>query len=417
MRFIFLTMDGNHAAALRTAASLLQRDFGVTLSLGLYDSTRLRSEADWAQLANDVASADFVFGSMLFGEEFVRPLQRALANASCPICIITSNPTLIRLTMIGKLSLAKREEHSEPGLLQQWAKKLRPNKGGHGEGQRQLAMLRNIGKLMKHIPGRSRDLHTYIVVHQYWLHGSAENLRRMLCMLIERYLPGYHGRLPQQDPIEYPDVALIHPDANAPFATITEYEKWRSSRDKGTRKQGEKRVARLASSESQAPASGSCGIVGLLSLRTVALSGNTAHLDALFRALEKRGLEVRMAYGAGLDFRPAITKFFTRAGRGAAQRAPAHVSEHADVDVLLNGAGFSLIGGMAESHPEEARATLESLDVGYLDLIPLAFQRVEEWQRDDTGRYCCLSGCVCQPASSYATASGRWLYGRGSSNG
>ncbi|HMO58358.1 MAG TPA: cobaltochelatase subunit CobN, partial [Roseiflexaceae bacterium] len=56
-----------------------------------------------------------------------------------------------------------------------------------------------------------------------------------------------------------------------------------------------------------------------------------------------------------------------------------------EIDLLVNAAGFSLIGGMAESRPEEARAALEALDVAYLDMIPLAFQRVEEWQRDDTG--------------------------------
>jgi magnesium chelatase subunit H len=55
------------------------------------------------------------------------------------------------------------------------------------------------------------------------------------------------------------------------------------------------------------------------------------------------------------------------------------------VDVLLNGAGFSLVGGMAESRPTEAVEALQALDVGYLDMIPLAFQRVEEWRRDATG--------------------------------
>ncbi|GAB4111626.1 MAG: magnesium chelatase subunit H [Roseiflexaceae bacterium] len=349
MRLIFLTMDGNHAAALRSAAAQIQREYQVELRLGLYDTTRLRSAEDWSRLAEDVAQADLVFGSMLFGEEFVRPLERVLAKASCPIAVITSNPTLIRMTKLGKLSLAKREQQGEPNIFQQWAKKLRPNKSGHGEGQRQLAMLRNIGKLLKHIPGMARDLHSYIVVHQYWLHGSVENLRRMLCMLISRYIPSCKVKLPFQDPIEYPDVALLHPDASEPFADLDSYRAWQ-------RKQG-------------LPHTAAHGTVGLLSLRTVALSGNMAHLDALYRALERRGLAVRMAYGAGLDFRPAIDAFF---GRG-------------DVDVLLNGAGFSLIGGMAESRPDEARVALEGLDVGYFDMIPLSFQRVEEWRRDDSG--------------------------------
>jgi magnesium chelatase subunit H len=385
MRFIFLTMDGNHAAALRAAAGMLQRDHGITLGLSFYDATTLRGEADWARLTADAAGADFIYGSMLFGEEYVRPLQRALANVTCPICVITSNPTLIRMTQLGKLSLQKREDERSPGLLQQWARKFRP-KGGHGEGQRQLAMLRNLGKIMKHIPGKARDLHTYIAVHQYWMHGSPENLRRMLALLIERYVPGYKGRLPIEDPIEYPEVALLHPDAPAPFGDLAAYQKWLAkNQEPRTKNQSAAKGFRFS-------VAGSAGTVGLLSLRTVALSGNTAHLNALFRALEARGLEVRMAYGASLDFRPAIDKFFKT--KNQEPRTKNHLAQQgsgfsvlgsSDVDVLLNGAGFSLIGGMAESRPEEARAALEALDVGYLDMIPLAFQRVEEWQRDDTG--------------------------------
>jgi magnesium chelatase subunit H len=359
MRFIFLTMDGNHAAAVREAAGLLCRDHNVALELAFYDSTRLRTAEDWARLEADVAAADFVFGAMLFGEDYVRPLERILGAATCPVSVITSNPSLIRLTRLGKLSLAQRDDDGASGLLQQFARRFRPKVGqGQGEGKRQLAMLRNVGKVMKHIPGKARDLHTYIAIHQYWLHCSAENLRRMLCLLIERYVPGYKGKLPIIDPIEYPDVALLHPDAPAPFGSLDEYEKWQKRR--------KTQYATRNTSSAERPASDK-GTVGLLSLRTVALSGNTAHLDALVHALERRGLAVRMAYSAGLDFRPAITKFMT------------------SVDVLLNGAGFSLIGGMAESRPDEAREALDALDVGYLDMIPLSFQRVEEWQRDDSG--------------------------------
>ena len=80
MRFIFLTMDGNHGAALRQAASELRREYGVTLDVSLYNATSLRSDADWARLAQDAAGADFIFGAMLFGEEYVRPLQKLLAD-------------------------------------------------------------------------------------------------------------------------------------------------------------------------------------------------------------------------------------------------------------------------------------------------------------------------------------------------
>ncbi|GAB4215316.1 MAG: magnesium chelatase subunit H [Roseiflexaceae bacterium] len=385
MRFIFLTMDGNHAAALREAAALLRRDQGIELGLGLYDACSLRDEADWRRLAEDVRRADFVFGSMLFGEDLVRPLERALEGVACPVCVITSNPALIYRTRLGKFELHARDEQ-EASPIMQWARKFRPKKG-QGEGQRQLALLRNLGKILKLLPGRARDLHTYIAVHQYWMHCSAENLRRMLCLLIERYVPGHKGRLAVQDPIEYPELALFHPDAPAPFATLEAYRRWLETRPAADGKP-QKRGLGLR----PAPASQPRGVVGLLSLRTVALSGNTAHLRDLVHALEARGLEVRMAYSAGLDMRPAIDAFFseptdthTDSHRFRSKPQAPSPKPQATVDVLLNGAGFSLVGGMAESRPEEARVALERLGVSYFDMIPLSFQRVEEWRRDDTG--------------------------------
>ncbi|MEN9933767.1 MAG: hypothetical protein RLZZ387_346 [Chloroflexota bacterium] len=392
MKFLFLTMDGNHNAALREAAAMLQREHGLDLRLGLYDATKLRSAEDWSRLTADAAGADLVFGSMLFGEEYVRPLAEIFRTIAAPVCVITSNPALIRMTRIGKLTLQQREEDEDVSPLSQWARRFRP-KGGHGEGQRQLAMLRNIGKVLQHIPGKARDLSTYITVHQYWMHSSPENLKRMLAMFVERYVPGYQGRLKVEAPIEYPDLALFHPDAEAPFKDLTSYRKWLKARQTRAKDRGAK-------------AADPRGVVGLLSLRTVALSGNTAHLDALTRALEQRGLEVRMAYSAGLDFRPAIETFFTDHGpRTTDHRSPglldvirssvvgrrspganaAAADGTAAVDVLLNGAGFSLVGGMAESRPEEAVEALRALDVAYLDMIPLAFQRVEDWLADDSG--------------------------------
>jgi magnesium chelatase subunit H len=83
MRLIFITMDGNHAGALRAAARLLAQDQGVQLTLGLYDATKLRDPADIERLTADIAGADLVFGSMLFGEEFVRPLEPVLRAAAC----------------------------------------------------------------------------------------------------------------------------------------------------------------------------------------------------------------------------------------------------------------------------------------------------------------------------------------------
>lgn len=202
----------------------------------------------------------------------MRPLERLLAQARCPVLIITSNPALIRQTRIGKFVLAARESDETSGPLRQWIKKLRPQ-GGAGEARRQLAVLRNLSRVLRLIPGKARDLYTYIVAHQYWTNASPENLYRLICLLIEGYVPGYKGKLPILDPVSYPEQALVHPDAPGPFESLAEYERWRAARARGGK---------------GVSGAGSAGVVGILALRTVVLSGNTAHLDALVGRWRRR---------------------------------------------------------------------------------------------------------------------------------
>ncbi|MCU0491692.1 MAG: magnesium chelatase subunit H, partial [Chloroflexaceae bacterium] len=381
MRFIFLTMDGTQNGALQTAAEQLRRQHGMALELGLYHAPSLRSEADWQRLEADAARADFIFGARLFSEDLVRPLERILLAAPCPVCVVTSNPALIRCTRLGKFVLHK-DEGAEPGFWQNLIRKFRPKSDGMSEARRQMALLKNVGKVLKFLPGKAHDLHTFIVAHQYWLDSSPENMGRLLTLLINRYVPKYAGKLPERDPVSYPDMALFHPASAQPFAELADYEKWQGAR---TRNQ-EPRTRSRALGTSQT----NLGSVGILALRTSALSGNTAHLNALVEALEQRGLAVRMAYGSGLDMRPAIQKFFTAEAQSTQRKdkkapAPSASPRCSSVDLLVNATGFSLVGGPAESRPQEASTALESLDVPYLDLIPLSFQRVDDWRGDDSG--------------------------------
>ncbi|NTV65529.1 MAG: magnesium chelatase subunit H, partial [Oscillochloris sp.] len=98
--------------------------------------------------------------------------------------------------------------------------------------------------------------------------------------------------------------------------------------------------------------------------------------------LEKRGVEARVAYTAGLDGRPAINTFF-------AHQVDSHNGEgkHTEplIDLLATTSGYALVGGMAQSKPDEARAAMEALNVPFLQDIPLVFQSVDNWLADDRG--------------------------------
>ncbi len=353
VKMLYVTMDGGHNAALRQAAQQIEQAHGISIQLALHTAPALRDPAMWQKLEQDALQADFIFGCMIFGEEFVRPMQEILAKTSAPICFITSNPALIYMTRLGKFVLAPKNEDREPGLVSKWMQKLRPKSNGRSEGHRQTSMITNLTKLMKYVPGKVRDLHTFIASHEYWLHSSPDNLARMMMMFIERYVPGYHGKLPILDAIQYPNAALYHPDAPAPFPDSAEYRRWRAQNGR--------------------PVEAFQGAVGILIHRAVILSGNTAHLDTLIRKIEAQGIEARTSYSALLDFRPSMQKFF--AGN----------DDLPHVDLVMNGMGFPLVGGPAGSRPDDASAALKELDVGYLNLVPLTFQHEDHWRNSDVG--------------------------------
>jgi len=352
MRFLFITMEPTNNSALKSAAAELSREFELDLNVSMFNLGLNHGQQVWEKLAKEVPGADFIFGSMLFSEEIVRPLEQILESAECPVCMITSNPALINQTRVGRFSLQKTREDEKPqGIFKQWAAKLKPTHSS-GESQRQLAMVRNVGKLMKHIPGKARDIHTFISAHQFWLNGSRENMRRFLCLLIDRYIPGFKGVLPQKDPIFYPDTGLFHPDAGSPFATTAQYREWHQVNRPETGK----------------------GTVAILVMRATLLSENMLHIGQLVRELESHGIRCCVAYSGGLDFRTALEGFFDPA-----------TPESISVDLLINSTGFSLVGGPAETRSAEAVDILKKIGVPCFNIIPLAFQPISQWAQSHLG--------------------------------
>ncbi len=352
MRFLFITMEPTNNGVLKSAAAELNREFDLDLNVSMFNLGLNHGSHTWEKLEREIPGADFIFGSMLFSEEIVRPLEELLATAACPVCMITSNPALINQTRVGKFSLQKNaEEEKQQGIFKQLASKLKPAHSS-SESQRQLSLVRNVGKLMKHIPGKARDIHTFISAHQFWLNGSKENMRRFLCLLIDRYIPGYKGKLPQNDPIFYPDTALYHPDAGKPFSTTFELREWQ---------------------EKHLPAKGASR-VAILVMRATLLSENMQHIINLLRELESRDVQCCIAYSGGLDFRPALEGFFDPAS-----------SESMSIDLIINATGFSLVGGPAETRSAEAVGILKKIGVPCFNLIPLAFQPISQWRENNLG--------------------------------
>jgi magnesium chelatase subunit H len=347
VRVVVVTMDSHFGGAVSVARDLLRAQrSGIELVLHAADEFASDDVALAACVA-DIGRADIVIAGMLFLEDHIRLVQPALAarREACDamVCCLSA-PEIMRLTKIGKFSMAGGAK-GIVGLL----KRLRGKTSGAGaSGRGQMKMLRELPKLLRFIPGTAQDVRAYFLTLQYWLAGSADNLASMVAMLVNRYAtaPRQSGAaaLRVAAPVLYPDVGLYHPRA----------------------------TGRVVERLELLPSIGTKGTVGLLMLRSYVLANNARHYDGMIAALEARGLNVIPAFAAGLDARPAIERFFMRDG------VPA-------VDAVVSLTGFSLVGGPAYNDARAAEDILAQLDVPYITAHPLEFQTMRQWAADRRG--------------------------------
>ena len=345
-RFVIVTLDAHAAGPAARILPRLTRDF-PGLSVTLHAAAEWGSDPAALRAARaDIAGADIVVANLLFLEEHINPildeLKHAHEHADAFVGVI-ADPQVVRLTRMGGLDMTKPA--SGIGALM---KKLRGKREGGApqSGERQMAMLRRLPKILRFIPGKAQDMRAWFLSMQYWLGGSDDNIEAMIRFLVARYAdrPEWRG-ITAAEPAEYPDVGLYHPALRA--------------RHKG----GIVTDAGLLPRPANA-----VGTVGIVMLRSYILSGDTAHYDAVIEALEARGLAVVPGFASGLDARPAIDAYHQ--GR---------------IDALISLSGFSLVGGPAYNDSPAAVQTLTRLDVPYIAAHPLEFQTLGAWAAAEGG--------------------------------
>ena len=342
---VIVTMDTHLASATDRARAALKRALpGLHLTLHAASEWSANPAALERCLA-DIAAGDIVIATMLFLEDHFLPILPALQarreHCDAMVCAMSASE-VVKLTRLGRFDMAKPA--SGPLAL---LKKLRGEKDKAATGgAAQMKMLRRIPQLLRFIPGTAQDVRAYFMTLQYWLGGSQENVFNMVRFLVDRYADGPRRALRSTakvgEPVEYPEVGVYHP-----------------------RMEG-----RLSDRAEQLPALPAGveprGTVGVLLLRSYLLAGNAGHYDGVIAALEARGLRVIPAFSAGLDARPAITRFFTREGA-------------ATIDALVSLSGFSLVGGPAYNDAKAAEEVLAGLDVPYIAAHPVEFQTLDQW--------------------------------------
>lgn len=354
VRVVLVTLDNHIVAAVDAARLALTLELpGLTLTV--------HAATDWAENAgrlaacrSDILAGDIIIVSMIFVEEHVKAIADVLETrhreCDAMVCCMSAG-TVMKYTTMGRFRMS--DEQKGPLAL---LKKLRgsSSRGGRDSGktagERQLAMLRRLPKLLRFIPGTAQDVRNYFLTLQYRIAASEDNVANMIRLLVAKYArgdrKGLQTRVTAGDPVEYPDVGLYHPRLNPRVTT---------------------QLSILPSVPSPR------GTIGLLLMRTYILSGDTAHYDRVIAALEGRGYRVVPAFCSGLDMRSAVERFMQTDGGGVA------------IDALCSLTGFSLVGGPAYSDSAAAARTLGKLDVPYLSAFVTEFQSKEGWQKSGQG--------------------------------
>lgn len=344
--FVIITLDSHAAGPAKRILSNLKGEF-PNLSI------KIHAAADWSEnpklleeAKSDVASANMVVVNLLFLEEHINAILPSLQDRkmSCDAMIgCVASREIVHLTHLGNLDMAKPST-GVMGLL----KKMRGNTNKKTSGgEKQMALLRRLPKILKFLPGKAQDLRAYFLTMQYWLGGSDKNMESMVRFLINKY-----GKIESVNPIEalepveYPDTGLYHP----------------SLKEKIT----------IDVNALPKPKHNTAGIVGLLLMRSYILSGDTKHYDEVIYALESKGFFVIPAFAAGLDGRPAIESYFMDNKGGK-------------IDCLLSLTGFSLVGGPAYNDSRAAEEILKKLDVNYISAHALEFQSLDQWRANEGG--------------------------------
>ena len=281
---VIVTLDSHAAGPAERAMEKLARDYpGLSVSI--------HAAAEWGETpgafeaAEDaVMNGDIIIANLLFLEEHVAPILPALKarRASCDAMIgVVADAAIVKLTKMGSLDMT-----APASGAMKLMKRLRGSSNpSSNSGEKNMALLRRLPKILKYIPGKSQDLRAWFLTMQYWLGGSDDNVEAMLRFLLNRYAKGTGWRAAPEAaaPIDYPDVGLYHPDL----------------------------PARITTDASDLPGpKDPVATVGLLMMRSYVLSSDTAHYDAVIRALEARNMRVLPAFAGGLDGRPAIHEYF-----------------------------------------------------------------------------------------------------------
>jgi magnesium chelatase subunit H len=210
---VIITLDAHAAGPVARAGVTLQQDFpGLNVTV--------HAAAEWAETPDAldetrarIAEADMIVANLLFLEEHIRPILddlHAVRDRLDGMIGVIADAEIIKLTKLGRLDMSQPAS----GMMKLMKKLRGGSKPNSDSGEKRMKQLRRLPRILRMIPGKAQDLRSWFLVMQYWLGGSDDNIEQMVRYLLGKYAASRPDWLGAEAaaPLEYPEVALYHPD-------------------------------------------------------------------------------------------------------------------------------------------------------------------------------------------------------------
>ncbi|MEM7594409.1 MAG: magnesium chelatase subunit H [Cyanobacteria bacterium P01_A01_bin.83] len=316
-------------------------------------------------------SADVFFASLVFDYDQVIWLRKRVKDIPIRL-VFESAIELISLTRLGKFAIGDKPKGMPKPV------KFILSKFGNSKEEDKLAgylsFLKTGPKLLKYIPAKKvQDLRNWLIIYGYWNAGGTENVAAMCWTLAEKYLGLSVGEIPQ--PIETPNMGLLHPEYQGYFTSPQDYLDWYVNR-----------VG--ANGCSPKPT------IGILLYRKHVIT-KQPYIPQLIKHFESQGLIPLPVFINGVEghviVRDWLTTDYEQQQRQQGHKEILSLKDDAvKVDAIVSTIGFPLVGGPAGSmeagrQVEVAKRILTAKNVPYIVAAPLLIQDIYSWTRQGIG--------------------------------
>ncbi|ACB49962.1 magnesium chelatase, subunit H [Crocosphaera subtropica ATCC 51142] len=335
------------------------------LDIQIFSDRSLSQEPEIIE--NPLKDADVFFASLIFDYDQVIWLKERVENIPIRL-VFESALELMSLTRLGKFVIGEKPKGMPKPI------KFILSKFSSGREEDKLAgylsFLKTGPKLLKFIPAKKvQDLRNWLIIYGYWNAGGTENFAAMCWTIAEKYLDIKVGDIPE--PIETPNMGLLHPDYDGYFTSPRDYLNWH---------QQEKSLEN--------------SLVAILLYRKHVIT-KQPYIPQLIRFFEQQGLTPVPIFINGVEghviVRDWLTTTYETQQRNLGNiEIRSLVKDALEVDAIVSTIGFPLVGGPAGSmeagrQVEVAKRILTAKNIPYIVAAPLLIQDIYSWTRQGIG--------------------------------